>query len=53
MNKIELKSIFGVVLFSQEKEHNTILATVSEAIKHVSLQRVNLRGADLSRAFLF
>ena len=46
--KIEIKSIYGSVLFSYESENNTIKKTVEEAIK----QRANLSEADLSRANL-
>ena len=41
--RIDIKSIFGNVLFSFEKENNTIKDTLEEA---------NLRGADLSQANL-
>ena len=41
--KIDIKSIFGNVLFSFEKENNTIKDTLEEA---------NLRGADLEGAYL-
>jgi hypothetical protein len=37
--KIDIKSVFGNVLFSFEKENNTIKDTLEEA---------NLRGADYS-----
>ena len=51
--KIEIKSIFGKVLFSYEKENNTIAATVKEAIKSsADLSYANLRYADLSYADL-
>lgn len=39
--KIDIKSVFGNVLFSFEKENNTIKDTLVEA---------NLRGADLEGA---
>lgn len=39
--KIDIKSVFGNVLFSFEKENNTIKDTLEEA---------NLRGADLRGA---
>ena len=41
--KIEIKSIWGSVLFSYEKEDNTIKDTLEEAIN----SGANLRGANL------
>lgn len=41
--KIQIKSIFGNVLFEYEKENNTLKDTLKKAIKS---------GADLSRADL-
>ena len=46
--KIEIKSIFGEVLFSYEKENNTIKETLEEAVK----SGANLRGANLCGAYL-
>jgi hypothetical protein len=46
--KIEIKSIFGKILFTYEKESNTIKDTVLEAIK----QNADLSSADLSSANL-
>ena len=46
--KIEIKSIWGSVLFSYEKEDNTIKDTLEEAIK----SGANLRGAYLVGANL-
>ena len=46
--KIEIKSIWGSVLFSYEKEDNTIKDTLEEAIK----SGANLRGANLGGAYL-
>ncbi len=46
--KIEIKSIYGSVLFSFEKEDNTLMDSVLEAIK----RGANLRCADLSDANL-
>ncbi|MDP9954743.1 uncharacterized protein YjbI with pentapeptide repeats [Epilithonimonas hungarica] len=46
--KIQIKSIFGKVLFELEKENNTIKDTVVEAVK----QRANLVGANLDGANL-
>ena len=58
MIKIEIKSVFGTVLFTYEKENNTIKETLLEALKNnadlsgVNLSGVNLSGADLSYADL-
>lgn len=41
--KIEIKDIYGKVLFSSEKEDNTIKSTLTEAVK----SRANLYGANL------
>ena len=49
MNKIEIKSIYGDVLFSYECEDNTIKTTLINAIK----SGADLSGADLSGADLF
>ena len=46
--KIDIKSIFGNVLFSFEKENNTIKDTLEEA----NLRRAYLRGANLRGAYL-
>ena len=46
--KIDIKSIFGDVLFSFEKENNTIKDTLVEA----NLKEADLRGADLGGADL-
>jgi uncharacterized protein YjbI with pentapeptide repeats len=46
--KIQIKSIFGQILFEYEKEKNTIKDTVEEAIK----QNANLRNANLEKANL-
>lgn len=43
--KIDIKSVFGNVLFSFEKENNTIKDTLVEA----NLRGADLRGADLER----
>ena len=51
--KIEIKSVFGSVLFSFEKENNTIKDTLQEAVKQgADLRGANLRGANLSSADL-
>ena len=47
--KIEIKSIFGDLIFEYEKENNTIKDTLLEAIKNGA----NLRGADLYGANLY
>ena len=46
--KIEIKSVFGSVLFELEKEDNTIKDTIIEAVK----RGADLSGADLSGAYL-
>ncbi len=56
--KIQIKSIFGKVLFELEKENNTIKETLLEAIKQganlesADLESANLRSADLRSANL-
>ena len=51
--KIEIKSIWGEILFSFEKENNTIKDTVEEAVKQgANLYRANLAGANLYGANL-
>ena len=61
--KIEIKSIFGKVLFELEKEDNSIKETLKEAVnsevdlrgaylREVDLREVDLRGADLREAYL-
>ncbi len=56
--KIQIKSIFGKLLFEFEKEDNTIKDTVVEAVKtraylqRADLQRASLQGADLRGASL-
>ena len=47
--KIQIKSIFGNVLFELEKENNTIRDTLAEAIN----KGANLYGADLRSANLY
>ena len=46
--KIEIKSIFGKVLFALEKENNTIKYTIEEAVRN----NANLEYADLEYANL-
>ena len=51
--KIQIKSIFGSILFEFEKENNTVKDTVIEAIKcSADLSSANLSSADLSSANL-
>ena len=51
--KIEIKSIWGEVLFSFEKENNTIKDTVEEAVRQgASLDGASLDGASLVGANL-
>ena len=51
--KIEIKSIFGNLLFSYEKENNTIKDTLVEAnLRGADLRGANLRWADLRGAKL-
>ncbi|PUZ25051.1 hypothetical protein DCC81_12115 [Chitinophaga parva] len=51
--KIEIKSIWGSVLFSYEKEDNTVKDTVEEAVKQgASLDGASLYGASLDGASL-
>ena len=49
--KIEIKSVFGNVLFTHECEYNTIAKTVEEAVKSsADLSSANLRYANLRSA---
>ena len=51
--KIQIKSVFGKVLFELEKENNTIKETLEQAIKeNANLRSANLRGANLRSANL-
>ena len=51
--KIEIKSVFGNVLFTHECEDNTIAKTLEEAVKSdANLRYANLRSADLRFANL-
>ena len=53
MIKIQIKSIWGEVLFEYEKEDNTIKETLLEAVKKGAyLSGANLSGANLSGANL-
>ena len=46
--KIEIKSVWGSILFEYEKENNSVKDTLIEAVK----RDANLRGADLYGADL-
>ena len=51
--KIEIKSIWGNVLFEYEKENNSVKDTLIEAVKRgADLYRADLYGADLRGADL-
>ena len=51
---IEIKSIWGSVLFSYEKENNTVKDSLIEAVKQdANLRGANLYGADLRGANLY
>jgi hypothetical protein len=53
ITKIEIKSIFGKVLFTYENENATIKDAVEQAVKEkVSLEFADLRSADLYSANL-
>ena len=53
VTKIEIKTVFGDLLFSFEKEDNSIKDTVEEAVKRdANLGDANLGGADLVGAYL-
>ena len=54
MIKIQIKSIWGEVLFEYEKENITLKDTIEEAVKQgANLTRANLYGANLTRANLY
>ena len=51
--KIEIKSVFGKVLFALEKENNTIKDTLEEAVRNnVNLEYANLEDVNLEYANL-
>ena len=53
MTKIEIKTIWGDIIFTHEKENNTVKDTLQEAVKSgADLRGANLRGADLRGADL-
>ena len=46
--KIQIKSVFGKVLFELEKENNTIKETLEQSVKeNANLENANLRNANL------
>ena len=53
MIKIQIKSIWGDIIFEHKKENNTIKDTLEEAVRNganlygANLNRANLYGADL------
>ena len=53
MTKIEIKTIWGDIIFTHEKENNTVKDTLQEAVKSgANLRCANLYGADLYGADL-
>ena len=53
MTKIEIKTIWGDIIFTHEKENNTVKDTLQEAVKSgANLYGANLYGADLRGADL-
>ena len=51
--KIEIKSVFGKVLFALEKENNTIKDTIEEAVRNnANLEYANLINVNLEYANL-
>ena len=54
MIKIQIRSIWGEVLFEYEKENNTLKDTLEEAVKQgANLEGANLEGASLEGASLY
>ena len=59
MTKIEIKTIWGDIIFTHEKENNTVKDTLQEAVKRgadlycADLRGADLRGADLGGANLY
>ena len=48
MTKIEIKTIWGDIIFTHKKENNTVKDTLQEAVKSdANLYGANLRSADL------
>ena len=58
MTKIEIKTIWGDIIFTHEKENNTVKDTLQEAVNSgaylggADLRGADLRGADLGGADL-
>ena len=58
MTKIEIKTMWGEVIFTHEKENNTVKDILQEAVRSgadlygANLRGANLRGADLGGANL-
>ena len=58
MTKIEIKTIWGDIIFTHDKENNTVKETLQEAVKSgadlrgANLYDANLRGANLRGANL-
>ena len=54
MTKIEIKTIWGDIIFTHEKENNTVKDTLQEAVKSgADLCGADLGGADLGGANLY
>ena len=54
MIKIEIKTIWGDIIFTHEKENNTVKDTLQEAVRSgADLYGADLRGADLRGAGLY
>ena len=54
MTKIEIKTIWGDIIFTHEKENNTVKDTLQEAVRSgADLYGANLYGADLRSANLY
>ena len=54
MRTVQIKSIFGKVLFALEKENNTIKYTLEEAVRNnADLRDANLINANLEYADLY
>ena len=51
--KLQIKSVFGSILFEYESENNTLKKTIEKAVKRGAyLRGANLGGADLGGAYL-
>ena len=54
MTKIEIKTMWGEVIFTHEKENNTVKDILQEAVRSgADLYGANLRGANLYGADLY